>query len=329
MRDEVDRVIAHFAEQARHTLEHDRLSIYLLTDDGRALERFAVATSPTVPGESDVIDLDQVGISRVILRNEPVISSDFGVDSRLVGREDALLAAAGFRAIVSVPLRTGGAPFGLLNFTSRTAGFYDGADIDAAQRIADQIAGFLLNLRLQRAMRITAGREAMERERNRVAREFHDGLAQALAQINLRAIAMTQSVQTLDPLWGHAAALSDLTQRALEDVRRSLHELMPVELEGTSLADAIRLSLQEASAEPGLETELDVTGEFADLSDEVRVTVFRIFQQALVKRAAPRPRDPDHRAAATRRGADPDRRRRPGSASRSPNRRRTDRAASG
>ena len=281
MREEVDRVIAAFAEQARRTLEHDRLSIYLLTDDGQRLERFAVATSPTVPGESEIIDLDEVGLARVLRRNEPVISSDFGVDSRLVGREDALIAAAGFRAIVSVPLRTGGVPFGLLNFVSRTAGFYDGADIDAAQRIADQISGFLINLRLQRTMRIAAGREAMERERNRVAREFHDGLAQGLAEITLKANAIIESVTTLDPLWGPATALRDLTQRALEDVRRSLHDLMPTELEGKRLDEAVRLSLDELSSESGCETYLVSTGEFADLPDEVRVTVFRILQQAL------------------------------------------------
>lgn len=281
MREEVDQVVAAFAAQARHTLDHDRLSIYLLTPDGERLERFAVATSPALPGESDVVDLDDVGLARVLRRNEAVVSPDFGRDQRLVGREDAVISQAGFRALVSVPLRTGGMPFGVLNFVSRTAGFYDHADVEAAQRIADQIAGFLLNLRLQRAMRIVAGREAMERERNRVAREFHDTLAQVLAEITIKADALAQMVTTLDPLWGHATALRDLTQRALDDVRRSLHELMPAELEGATLVAAIERHLEAVAASDPLTTGLRTSGDLTGLPHDVQITVFRIVQQAV------------------------------------------------
>src|SRR5207302_1384262 len=101
---EIQEVISEFAAQAKGLLEHDRLSIYLLTPDGEALERFAVATSPVIPGEGDILPLEQVGLTRVVKSNEPLVSADFGQDDRILGLEDSIIARAGFHGLVSVPL---------------------------------------------------------------------------------------------------------------------------------------------------------------------------------------------------------------------------------
>jgi hypothetical protein len=45
---DVASLMATFAVEAKRQLSHDRLSAYLLTCQGRAFERFAVATSPIV-----------------------------------------------------------------------------------------------------------------------------------------------------------------------------------------------------------------------------------------------------------------------------------------
>ena len=50
-------VISDFARYAKRRLDHDRLSVYLTSPDGRAFERFAVATSPIVPGEGVLIPI--------------------------------------------------------------------------------------------------------------------------------------------------------------------------------------------------------------------------------------------------------------------------------
>src|SRR5581483_9911395 len=185
--DEVEAVVAEFAAQAKRQLDHDRLSVYLLTPDGIALDRLAVATSPPIPGESPRVPLDDSGLTDVIRRNEGLVSGDVSMDVRLAGREDRLYGEAGFHSIVSVPLRLGGRVFGVLNFTSRKKGFYSEADLVAAQQISDQIAVFLQNLRLQHAIRASVRREAVERERDRLAREFHDTLAQDLAVLAVNA----------------------------------------------------------------------------------------------------------------------------------------------
>jgi hypothetical protein len=109
---DTDTVSAAFAAEAKRLLDHDRLSVYMLTPDGQAFERFAVATSPVLPGESNVIPLEEVGLTYVLKTNHALVSADLSQDDRLVGREDSLIAAAGFRGLVSAPLRIGGKPIG-------------------------------------------------------------------------------------------------------------------------------------------------------------------------------------------------------------------------
>ena len=84
-------VMAAFAEQAGRLLEHDRLSAYLLTPNRQAFERFAVATSPIIPGEGVVIPFEDLGLRHIVITNRALVSEDLSADPRIVGREDLSL----------------------------------------------------------------------------------------------------------------------------------------------------------------------------------------------------------------------------------------------
>ena len=115
-------VVADFADQAGRLLDHDRLSAYLLTPNRHAFERFAVATSPIVPGEGVVIPFEELGLRHIVITNRALVSEDLAADPRIVGREDRVIARAGFHGLLSVPLRREGRPIGVLNFVSKTPG---------------------------------------------------------------------------------------------------------------------------------------------------------------------------------------------------------------
>jgi signal transduction histidine kinase/DNA-binding NarL/FixJ family response regulator len=280
---EIQEVISIFAAQAKQLLEHDRLSIYLLTPDGTALERFAVATSSIVPGEGIVLPLEQVGLTRVVKTNEPLVSADFGVDDRIRGLEDSLIARAGFHGLVSVPLRVGGKPFGLLNFVSKTPGFYNEGDIAVAQQIADEVSVFLQNLRLQYAVRTAVEREAVARERNRVAREFHDTLAQTLSRLAARVAAFREdpALPASGPLAEHAQALLELSDNALDEVRRAIEDMLPSQLEESSLVEAMEHELAQLHRAERIVTSFTLSGDASDLPRGTQIAVFRIFNEAI------------------------------------------------
>jgi signal transduction histidine kinase/DNA-binding NarL/FixJ family response regulator len=278
-------VVSTFAAQAKRLLDHDRLSVYLLTADGSGVERFAVATSPVIPGEHDVIPLEDVGLSRVLKRNRPLVSSDLGVDERIAGKEDRVIAAAGFHGLVSVPLRIDGRPIGVINFVSKTVGFYAEADLPVAQQIADQVAVFFQNLRLEQKIRLSIEREAIQHERDRLAHELHDTLAQSLGQMSLRLAGVTQRLGQVDP---EAAAeillLHDETSAMLDQLGSAVFRRIPLELEDASLADAIRSALDELDREHGIAGAVEVTTDskaLEELPAAVESTVFRIFQEAI------------------------------------------------
>jgi signal transduction histidine kinase/DNA-binding NarL/FixJ family response regulator len=275
-------VIAAFASEAKRLIDHDRLSVYMLTPDGLSLERFAVATSPVLSGESDVVGIEDIGLAYVLSQNRPLVSDDLATDPRLVGIEDAIIAAAGFHGLVSVPLRIASRPVGLLNFVSRTTGYYNDDDAAIAQQIADQIVIFLQNLRLEQRVRMSIGREAARQERNRIAHELHDTLAQSLVAMVPEFDLLSQRLAALDAdAMREVSELRERIRQMLHDLRRSLLRARPSELENRSLGDAMAAVLENIEVDFGIKCNLEVVGPADSLPAEVEMTVFRIFQEAV------------------------------------------------
>src|SRR3954447_3325796 len=233
-------LMATFASEAKRLLDHDRLSAYLLTADSRAFERFAVATSPIVPGEGVIIPFEDVGLRHIVITNRPLVSADLGSDPRIVGREDRVIARAGFHGLLSVPLRQSGRPFGVLNFVSRTPGFYSESDVPIAQQVADQVAGFIGNLRAQERMRTLVRHEAAESERARVARDVYHAVAQTAPAIEAIAGALEQRLAAIDQTGSEEARrVRDLVRLELADVRRVVANMVPRGLDSQSLGEAM------------------------------------------------------------------------------------------
>src|SRR4051794_1375636 len=277
---DVASLMATFAAEAKHLLDHDRLSAYLLTADSRAFERFAVATSPIVPGEGVIIPFEDVGLRHVVMTNRSLVSNDLASDPRIVGREDRVIARAGFHGLISAPLRLGGRPVGGLNSVTRTPGFYGGHDLPIAQQIADQVAAFIENLRVQERMRTLIRHEAMESERARVARDVYHAVAQTVPAIDAVAEALeTRFAGNDDTACEEARRVRELVRLELADVRRVVADLVPRGLDSQSLADAIDAAVAGfGEREP--RTSLTIEGDTTALTGAVRRAAFRIFQEA-------------------------------------------------
>jgi signal transduction histidine kinase/DNA-binding NarL/FixJ family response regulator len=274
-------LMATFALEAKRLLDHDRLSAYLLTCEGRAFERFAVATSPIVPGEGVIIPFEDVGLRHVVMTNRPLVSADLANDPRIVGREDRVIARAGFHGLLSVPLRLGGRPFGVLNFVSRQVGFYGDHDLPIAQQVADQVAAFIGNLRAQERMRTLIRHEAVESERARVARDVYHTVAQTVPAIDAIAEGLEQRLAASDETASEEARrVRELVWLELADVRRAVADLTPRGLDFQLLGEAIESTVSGFSELDPVPT-LHIEGDTAGLSGAVRRASYRIFQEAL------------------------------------------------
>ncbi|QFZ19818.1 sensor histidine kinase [Saccharothrix syringae] len=125
-----------------------------------------------------------------------------------------------------------------------------------------------------------AERLATAQERNRVARDIHDGLGHSLTVVQMqvkaaRAVLPTDPAKADDVL----AKAQRQAEEALAEVRRSvraLREPRPT----PPLAEALR-SLAEETSAAGVPTRLAVSGAQRPLPDETREALFRTAQEGL------------------------------------------------
>jgi signal transduction histidine kinase len=121
---------------------------------------------------------------------------------------------------------------------------------------------------------------AATRERNRVARDIHDGLGHHLTvvQMQLQAVAAvldTDRARAVDLL----AKAQRQSQEALADVRRSVTALREPRNQG-ALPDVLR-TLATESTEAGVTTVVEVRGERRDLPAETEESLYRVAQEGL------------------------------------------------
>jgi two-component system nitrate/nitrite sensor histidine kinase NarX len=121
-------------------------------------------------------------------------------------------------------------------------------------------------------------------ERERLAREMHDSLAQVLGYIHLQLVALRPKVGRAEPQ-AIAASLDDLTevaQDAYRDVRESILGLRESSRTGRSLIENLRAYLERYEHQAGIDT-VFVTDfdEVPQLSPQAEIHLIRVIQEAL------------------------------------------------
>ena len=126
----------------------------------------------------------------------------------------------------------------------------------------------------------TAPCTAVLEERNRMAREIHDTLAQEFAGILLHLEAAKSSYET-ETASEYLVRARELAKCGLEDARRMLLGLRPKSLEGADLADALCRLAQSFSRDCGINCTFRASGRSHKLSEEIENELYRVAQEAL------------------------------------------------
>ncbi|BAF59624.1 MAG: sensor histidine kinase [Pelotomaculum sp.] len=124
--------------------------------------------------------------------------------------------------------------------------------------------------------------KAQEEERKRVAREIHDGPAQSMANIVMRA---EYCLKLLDmnpaKVREELLALQDLVRMGLADVRKIIFDLRPMLLDDLGLAPAIKRYLADYKEQYGLQVDFLFFGQQQRLDSSIEVALFRVIQEAV------------------------------------------------
>ncbi|MEZ4859818.1 MAG: GAF domain-containing sensor histidine kinase [Caldilineaceae bacterium] len=186
----------------------------------------------------------------------------------------------GLRYHASIPLYAHGKELGVLNVASTDWRELSPDDLRLLYTVGD-----MLSIAIERARLFARSLElgAVE-ERNRLAREIHDTLAQGLAAITLHleaADALAEGAATAARIQPMIQQALTLARTNLEEARRSVLDLRAAPLEGRTLAQALEALRQEISAKQHLSIKFKSVGSHRPLPVAVEAGLYRVAQEAL------------------------------------------------
>ena len=137
-----------------------------------------------------------------------------------------------------------------------------------------------LQLRQQLSVRVI---KAQEEERQRVAREIHDGPAQSMANVVLRA-EICEKLMLVDPgsVRRELHELKEMVKESLQEVRKIIFDLRPMILDDLGIIPTLKRFITELQKRTEMSIELIVLGgENQRFPSVLEVAIFRIVQEAL------------------------------------------------
>ncbi|MEJ6005253.1 type IV pili methyl-accepting chemotaxis transducer N-terminal domain-containing protein [Paucibacter sp. AS339] len=186
--------------------------------------------------------------------------------------------SAGYQTVVAIPMRTPNRTIGeveLFYYGERAMPESERQLLDA---LAGQVATQLENVRLAARDR----EMAVSEERNLMAQELHDSIAQSLAFLKIQVQLLRRAIkdgQTLE-VEGALAEIDTGVRESYADVRELLlhfrtrpgHE---------DIAQALRTTLSKFELQSGLTTHLTISGQGVPLPPDQQVQVLHVLQEAL------------------------------------------------
>jgi signal transduction histidine kinase len=125
---------------------------------------------------------------------------------------------------------------------------------------------------------------AVVEERNRLAREIHDGLGHYLSATTVQiqgAQALLETSGVTTEALGALRKAETLLQEALADVRRSVASLRATPAQSGALPAAIAELVAQSQGDSGLRVRFDLQGSPRALSSQVELTLYRAAQEGL------------------------------------------------
>ncbi len=131
-----------------------------------------------------------------------------------------------------------------------------------------------------------AQRLAVERERNRIARDIHDTVAQSLFGISFTLDACIHLLpDSVEQVRAELIQLRDQASQVHTKVRQSIYDLWPSNLALERMKSDLRLHANQCSPSGEFHLEFTTRGDFETLTPRLRQTIFQIAQEAVANAA--------------------------------------------
>ncbi|MGH3126936.1 MAG: histidine kinase [Gaiellaceae bacterium] len=272
---EVSAMLDHALDAIVAVTPAEAAELWLVNGGGLTLERFRGVGRDAFVSRSRLHFGE--GLPGAAAKAEStIVVHDRSVDPRFEHDE---VVALGLMTFCALPLRRPTGAIGVLAVAARSVTAFDNPDERRLlEGIGERVALAVENARLHEQV---LDRAVLE-ERERIARELHDGLAQVLGYINTQTQAVKKLVETrrFDEAKAELEGMGAVSREVYAGVREAILGLRAAP---AGLVPAIRDYLGRLPRLPGCDIELRVVdgGESVALAPATEIQLVRIVQEAL------------------------------------------------
>src|SRR5437899_150697 len=189
------------------------------------------------------------------------------------------LLPLGIVTVLLIPMLIAGRLEGAIGLRFTQKRFFRTEELELAQALANQATLAMHLTRLSAESR----EAAIIGERNRMARDIHDTLAQGFTGVNvqLEAAADATSKGLANEADEHLGRAADLARESLKEARRSVRALRPLALEDKGLPEALDNLLRKMTAGTTLRATFSLKGDPRPLPAEWEESLLHIGQEVL------------------------------------------------
>jgi two-component system nitrate/nitrite sensor histidine kinase NarX len=254
----------------------DSAELYLVDEQSHELEHVLhIGLLNDVFTRETYLQLKEWIIEKGAPSNQQVIMEDL---TNLQNGPVASLTDAGVRSLAVVPLNSRSGTIGAICLFSLNPDHFKPSEANLLINVGGQIAAAIEKARLYEKVQAVAVVE----ERERIAAELHDGLAQVLGYVITKSQATRQLLQKMTVANDYLAELENVAQEIYTDTREAILGLKTATAGDGSMVSALREYAVRFSQMHNIKTELTVGDHrIPSLSPQVELQAIRIVQEAL------------------------------------------------
>src|SRR5882762_3863833 len=219
------------------------------------------------------------GLRELFFSGAPVACEDVERDPFTSNDLRDYLKSGGTKKFLRIPTLVGGRVKGFIGIRHGDRPPYRPEEIELAQALAHQA---MLAIQLNEFAEQSRQSAVLE-ERNRMARDIHDTLAQGFTGVivQLESAEDAMACGRRKEATAHLRRASELARRSLNEARRSVHALRPQALQRDNFWEALKGIVKNTTAGTNLHTRFELRGRLRHLSPIWQENLLHIGQEAL------------------------------------------------
>jgi PAS domain S-box-containing protein len=284
---EPEKLIGQMLSTIGRLLNAQGVTLWLFDEstDSLVLRLMADGAKPAAPDAQHPIMKDPLSwkenqiIQELLFMAGPVVCEDLETDPRVKGEWRDYMMQKGAKRFLAVPILVGGHVKGFIGVRHSDRGSYRPEEIELTQALAHQV---MLAIQLNEFAE-QSQRAAVFEERNRMARDIHDTLAQGFTGVIVQLEAAEDAISCgyRKEADNHLHRAGELARQSLSEARRSVHALRPQALQEHNFWDALKGTIKNTTVGTALHTKFAAQGKLPKLPQLWQENLLHIGQEAL------------------------------------------------